>query len=122
MDDEKKLGVCRFCGQSKMIQTVGDVSQDKLNEIATNECFCDGAVLWRKKEQRKADIEKFLDGVPEDSRGLFKTAINYIEEDDNEVEYVAIKTSDGWTTKFNRSNDGDLVINQKMSLSKRSEL
>ena len=120
MEDEKQFGTCKHCGQTMLIQTVGEVSQERLNEIASTTCQCAGAELQRKIEQRKEDLERFLDKeVPEFSRPFFEEAIRTMQYMETEIELISIKTSDGWTTKFNLNNDGDLVINRKHSLSKR---
>ena len=120
MEDEKQFGTCKHCGQTMLIQTVGEVSQARLDEIASTTCQCAGAELQRKIEQRKEDLERFLDKeVPEFSRPFFEETIRTMQYMETEIEFISIKTSDGWTTKFNLNNDGDLVINRKHSLSKR---
>lgn len=116
------MGTCKFCGQSKHIETIGEVSQDKLDEIATNECHCERAEFERRSAERREKVEKFLnEEVPEYSRELFEKAIRYVENPETEVEYVAIKTSDGWITKILTNSSGALVINPKKILGKRQE-
>lgn len=120
MEDEKQFGTCKHCGQTMLIQTVGEVSQARLDEIASTTCKCAGAELQRKIEQRKEDLERFLDKeVPEFSRPFFEETIRTMQYLETEIEFISIKTSDGWTTKFNVNGDGDLVINRKYNLSKR---
>ena len=103
-----------------MIETIGPVSQERLNEMASNLCNCEGATMQRKIDQRREDLERFMEKeVPEYSRPFFEETINTMQFMETEIETVAIKTSDGWTTKFNINSDGDLVINRKHSLSKR---
>ena len=117
MEDEKQIGVCKYCGQSKMIQTIGEVSQARLNEIATNECQCGGARAERELEERRANIESYLKEVPEYSRSFFKAAINAVQDEDTEIESITIVTSDGWRTQLSMKGD-HIKISPKKSLSK----
>ena len=117
MEDEKQIGTCKYCGQSKMIQTIGEVSQARLNEIATTECQCGGARAERELEERKTKIESFLNEVPEFSRSFFKAAIEAAQNEDTEIESVTIATSDGWKTKISMTGD-HIKISPKKSLSK----
>lgn len=40
----KMIGRCRFCGQSRIVAAApDDATQDLLDQIATDECDCDGA-------------------------------------------------------------------------------
>lgn len=62
MSDEEKMpiGKCRFCGQTAIIQTVGEISQDERDIMATDKCMCPEAQSERRKKERREAIEKFV--------------------------------------------------------------
>ena len=61
-DEEKKeqIGTCKYCGQTKMIQTIAPVSQAELDNMATDMCLCPEAEKERRKKERKAKIDAFI--------------------------------------------------------------
>lgn len=58
--ENNNVGVCHYCGQSVFIETVGEVTQAELNEMATNKCMCPEAQAERRKKERKAKIEGYI--------------------------------------------------------------
>ena len=63
MSDEKKkeqIGTCQFCGQTQMIQTIAPVSQAELDAMATDKCMCPEAKTERRKKERKAKIDAYI--------------------------------------------------------------
>lgn len=62
MSDENnmQIGTCRFCGQTKTIQTIAPVSQNELDNMATDMCMCPEAEKLRRKTERKGKIEQFI--------------------------------------------------------------
>lgn len=61
-DEEKKeqIGTCKYCGQTKMIQTIAPVSQAELDNMATDMCMCPEAKTERRKKERKAKIDAYI--------------------------------------------------------------
>lgn len=59
-DEEKQIGTCKFCGQTQMIQTVAPVSQEELDVMATDKCMCPEAKAARRKKERKAKIDAYI--------------------------------------------------------------
>ena len=54
------IGKCRYCGQTAIIQTVGEISQEERDIMATNKCMCPEAQSERRKKERREAIEKFV--------------------------------------------------------------
>lgn len=58
--ENKNVGTCAFCGQTAIINTVGDVSQAELDAMATDKCMCKEAQSERRKKERRQKIEKYV--------------------------------------------------------------
>lgn len=59
-DEQKNVGVCAYCGQSIFIETVGEVSQDERDIMATNKCMCPEAQSERRKKERREKIDEYI--------------------------------------------------------------
>ena len=55
-----KTGTCAFCGQSVFVDTIGEVTQAELDSMATDKCMCPDAQSERRKKERKAKIEAYI--------------------------------------------------------------
>ena len=58
--EQKNVGTCAFCGQTAIIETVGEVTQAELDAMATDKCMCPEAKTERRKKERRAKIEAFI--------------------------------------------------------------
>lgn len=56
----KNVGTCAYCGQTRVIETLGEVTQKELDRMATERCVCQGAQEEKKKKARKAKIDEFI--------------------------------------------------------------
>ncbi len=54
---ETKKGVCRFCGQNKMIEVPNGYTQEEIDEEVTCECKCDEAKAYQEKKEREERLE-----------------------------------------------------------------
>lgn len=101
----RQMGMCKFCGQYKAIETCGGMSDDRLNEIATEECTCEEA----KKEQAKGQtIEKAYDNIHkllgEDKAGdILLAAVIPVYEGD--VDSVTVNLGDGTRVSIQTTNN-----------------
>lgn len=68
VENEKleQIGVCKYCGQSRMMIAPKDMSVAGLNELASMECECEGANFARRQQQR-------LDAAREWSLNIFSS-------------------------------------------------
>ena len=94
MSDEMTTGKCHYCGQSVFIQTVGELTQMELDNMATDKCMCPEAQSERRKRERKEKIEEYIKKHFSSQLGDFvRQAIDMVES------YEADKISVNWDYK-----------------------
>lgn len=106
----KMMATCRFCGQTRLVQTVGDVSQDKLDEVATDQCDCSDAKVYHNRQQKIRRASEWADGYFENRPSiitLVKTAFQGVTNHD--CEQVQIKDGE-WTHTIYLDSDGYLTV------------
>ena len=115
-----KTGICAFCGQSIFVDTIGEVTQAELDSMATDKCMCPEAQSERRKKERKAKIEAYINKHFDERLGKFvREAIAMVE--DFEVDKISInydsKTltiwldSDSWLhLKIQHREDDELKV------------
>lgn len=105
------MGTCKYCGQTRLVQTVGDITQAKADEIASEQCDCQGAKVEQNRQRKikKANewAEQRFENTPE-VISLFKESIRSITN--REVEKVSIKDNHSWTHVVQLDSDGYLNI------------
>ena len=59
---KEKIGTCAYCGQTRIIETIGDVdlTQTELDAMATERCVCPPAQEEKRKKARKKKINDFV--------------------------------------------------------------
>lgn len=59
---KEKIGTCAYCGQTRIIETIGDVdlTQAELDAMATERCVCPPAQEEKRKKARKKKINDFV--------------------------------------------------------------
>ena len=107
-------GVCRFCGQVKMLKVTDKTTQEQLDERVTAECDCQGAKAYKEKkkaeerleEQKTAaintTIELFHEDLPEIEK-MLNSSIQLLV--DGEVEKVTVKTGEKVTGQIGIKGD-----------------
>ena len=120
MSDKKNVqtGVCAYCGQSMTIETVGDVSQDERDNMATAKCMCPQAQSERRKKERKQKISDYIKKHFTPERATFvRAAIDLVEGCD--LDKVSLnydsKTCTIWL-------DGDSYLHLKVQKREDDEL
>ncbi len=56
----EQIGTCRFCGQTRVIETLKELTQLELDEAATENCICEGAIEDKRKRARRTKINEFV--------------------------------------------------------------
>ena len=85
------IGTCKYCGQTAMITTVGEVSQAELDVMATDKCMCQEAQSERRKKERKEKLRDYIRKTFEEPLDRFiHDAFEIV--DDCHVDDVTIKT------------------------------
>lgn len=61
-DNEKKeqIGTCAYCGQTRHIETIGELSQAEVDAMVTDMCLCIDAVNAKRKKAKEAKIKEFV--------------------------------------------------------------
>lgn len=114
--NEAQTGYCEYCHQGQLIETVGECSQERLNEIATEKCSCPEAKIERRKKERREKVDKYIkNNFCEDAVPAMKGLVELVEH--GEFDQVVITHGlDGWKTTIKTDKDGYLVITKKRTV------
>ncbi len=108
---EGNMGQCHFCGQSRIVETIGESTQEVRDGIATNLCTCPGAMAEKraqaKAEKKKNYLERFNDSPVKD---FMSKCVEAVDCNGLDIEFVQVKMGDGYTHKFYLNKDCDLRI------------
>ena len=79
----ESTGVCQYCGQSQVVETVGESTQAERDAIATDRCTCSEAQSERRKKERREKIKLYIQKhfTPERA-DLVRGAIKLVENND----------------------------------------
>lgn len=115
-EEVAQIGYCEFCHQGMTIQTVGEVTQQKLNEIATSKCQCSEAKSERRKIERRAKVNTYVEkNFTEDAAPTIKELVELVEH--GEFDQIVITHGlTGWKTTMKTDKDGYLVITKKRTV------
>lgn len=64
-------GYCRFCGQTMMIEAPETLEQEKVDELATQNCKCEEARNYVEDMQNKDFLERSISDAQENAHKLF---------------------------------------------------
>lgn len=93
MSDESKLGFCKYCGQSQIIETLGDVGQEERDLIATDKCHCPEAESERRRKEREEKIKAYVNKHFTDTQEAFVLdCIEQVKTWDSGIDEVTIKS------------------------------
>ena len=111
-----QIGYCDFCHQGMTIQTVGEVTQERLNIIATNKCMCPEAKSERRKIERREKVNSYVENnFSEDAAPTIKALVEIVEH--GEFDQIVITHGlTGWKTTMKTDKDGYLVITKKRTV------
>lgn len=112
MDEMAGKGFCRFCGQSRVIYTVGEMQQAELDDMATEQCTCAGAEADRREKNRKEKVNKYVQKhFDPELRNLIYGIIPMVEQKD--LLKVTLALPDDRTTNIWLDSDDYLRIKVK---------
>ena len=119
---KEKIGCCIYCGQTKMLKVEENVSEENLNELATEECDCISAALARKRAKTQAEaednVEKLFRGDLPEVADLLSASISLIVnrqiskvtiDTGKKIKAQAVRLSNG-TVKVERSETNKTVM------------
>ncbi len=109
MEMVEKTGVCRFCGQNKIVEVPDYATEEEINEEASRECYCQGAKDYKKSKELEAMIEQQKISAKGDTYRYFNSDYPAIEKIFNaaidplvnhDFKKVTITTDDGVTASI----------------------
>ena len=107
----QNIGYCRFCKNSRIItDPPEDPSEETLNDMASDQCDCEGARLERKK---KADFKTMCEYIGNviDKEEVAKALKNFIRPlQDHKAQVVSVKVDDQTKLTLKVNQDGELTI------------
>lgn len=109
-----RQGVCKCCGQVVMVETFSsEVTEEELNDMATEKCDCDGAVylqtLARKKKIGEAKVTALFDKEPE-VRDLLIKAIPLLYN--TALKSITVKCGSGVKGSMKLNSEDDVTANR----------
>lgn len=54
------FGVCRFCGQSRVIRVSGEMEQEEADRLVSEACDCNGALMARSESEVMNRIDELF--------------------------------------------------------------
>lgn len=103
-------GTCRFCGQTKLLKTVGDITQSQADEMATEGCDCSDAKVWQNRQSKISKAKEWarlrFERTP-NILSIFFEAFELVTNHD--IEKVSIREED-WTHNIFLDSDGFLNV------------
>lgn len=110
--ENMREGVCRYCGQVRMVTLEASASQEDADTLATKGCNCPDAKIQRDRDQRyekaSRNIEKIFTDNLEISE-ILKMAAKKIVND--EIDGVTVKCG-RMTAKAAATSKGTIKINR----------
>lgn len=101
-------GFCKYCGQAYMVDSDQDTTEAELNELATAQCTCEGAInhAWKKAvlEVFSQDIEVVFGEKNADIKKLFGEAGEMIMN--GRIKTLSVKQSDEKTLALKMKDKG----------------
>lgn len=78
---ETNIGTCKYCGQTRVVETVGEVSQERRDDIATDLCSCGAAQAEKRARERREHIASFINDNFDDFDGkIIREIIDQVEQ------------------------------------------
>ena len=109
----KEIGYCRFCKNSRMVMDPPeDPSEETLNDLASEQCDCEGARLERKKKADHKTMCNYIDTIT-DKEEVAKAIKHFIRPlQDHKAQAISVKVDDQTKLTLKVNQDGELTINK----------
>lgn len=121
MKIQNGAGVCRFCGQSRIIEDGAEMTEPQLAEAATMLCQCDSAKEYQAIANRKIISKQRIDELfgdgeyeqPESAINLAKAAVDLVC--DRRAKQVVITFKTGLNAKIIRMAKEKIKVVREIS-------
>lgn len=122
------VGFCKYCKESRMVEAPEDATQEQLDQLATDECTCQGAYAEREREQQHEyavyEIENIIKPRSEAAAVIFRDNIENIQMGKIKqitATVITPESGDKWTLLIKRGKDG-LTISAKTTFEAKTEV
>ena len=121
MKIQNGAGVCRFCGQSRIIEDGAEMTEPQLAEAATMLCQCDSAKEYQAAANRRIISKQRIDELfgdgeyeqPESAINLAKAAVDLVC--DGRAKQVVITFKTGLNAKIMRMAKDKIKVVREIS-------
>ncbi|MCX4378539.1 MAG: hypothetical protein OSJ61_20560 [Lachnospiraceae bacterium] len=121
MKIQNGAGVCRFCGQSRIIEDGAEMTEPQLAEAATMLCQCDSAKEYQAAANRRIISKQRIDELfgdgeyeqPESAINLAKAAVDLVC--DRRAKQVVITFKTGLNAKIMRMAKDKIKVVREIS-------
>lgn len=121
MKIQNGAGVCRFCGQSRIIEDGAEMTESQLAEAATMLCQCDSAKEYQAAANRRIISKQRIDELfgdgeyeqPESAINLAKAAVDLVC--DRRAKQVVITFKTGLNAKIMRMAKDKIKVVREIS-------
>ena len=121
MKIQNGAGVCRFCGQSRIIEDGAEMTEPQLAEAATMLCQCDSAKEYQAAANRRIISKQRIDELfgdgeyeqPESAINLAKAAVDLVC--DRRAKQVVITFKTGLNAKIVRMAKDKIKVVREIS-------
>ncbi|RKI94322.1 hypothetical protein D7V94_01910 [Parablautia intestinalis] len=72
MAKKSSTGVCRFCGQSVIVENGAEMTAPQLEESATMLCGCDEAIKYQQEKNRRSVAKQRINELFGEDAGEYK--------------------------------------------------
>ncbi len=109
------IGYCKYCHDRRVVEVPDDATDNEINEAATLDCDCPGAILARKKEYQKEACTEYIEKmISTDFPEIGEIMKNSIQDmQDMKISKITINTYVGKTARLTMSKDGIKVELEK---------
>lgn len=113
------IGFCKYCGNSRIVKLKDEgieYTQTMLDEMAAEQCDCEGACHQRKKEADRETASAYIDNVV-DKEALAAALKNFIEVlQDYKAQSISVKVDDKTKISLSIGQDGALSVQRTDTL------
>lgn len=110
-------GECKYCGKMRIVAADIDSTVEELNELASEDCDCNGASLARKlhteAEVARVNIDNLFENEPE-TAAILKEAIEPIQN--GKIRKITIAINSKTKASLNKTNKDSLIVNRTTTL------
>lgn len=115
MEYVTKIGYCRFCRNSRMVEVLEGTDQDLWNAEATEQCNCYKAEEFRKKRTQKEVCIENINAMLSESRpeiaDILENCIDALQE--KKIKKITINTYGNFTVRMHMNKDGIKIEKEK---------